>query len=532
MRSGAADWRDLDDDGDGAVDAWERVTCVSIDTDRDGSPDERDPDADGDGIGDRWEATASSWARQLADTDQDGLPDTRDLDTDGDGLSDAEEGQVTTADAAPADTDGDRESDYRDLDADGDGVPDAAEVAAATSPTLADTDGDGFSDGVEAAAGAHPGDAADAPHGTVVEVRERTFVEVGLEVPAGPALDVVVVLDASASMTEELARLAVPLAGAHEVVLERSRSPSFALISFRLLGALVARVEQVSTTTPDAVVRALPSLAAKPGGGYLEAMFEATYQAIAGRGYDKACNGAFDADEDIPPFIPHPDDAFHGAAPGLSGAEAALGDEGGVGLRAGAASLFVVFTDEPAWDPDSPDPEVQSGLPGGCPFDGSSSAVVDAIVARGGWFMGVDTGTGLAMPQLTDVAVRTGSTSGVGTWAFNLRVPQLEDGALTTAMSDVLYTVLASPTERRVTWAIADDPHGFVQDIVDPSGGVIPAGALTADVTVVLLGVVAATTEDQVFPVTLAATWDDGVETTLPLYVVVPGATGGTTGED
>jgi large repetitive protein len=127
-----ADFRDVDSDGDGILDAAEADVSGS-DADHDGIDDVMDPqatngaDANHDGIDD---------AYVLPDTDGDGVQDLRDLDTDNDGILDVVEAGLVDADdngladtgqnatAIPPDSDADNAPDYRDLDSNGDGTLD------------------------------------------------------------------------------------------------------------------------------------------------------------------------------------------------------------------------------------------------------------------------------------------------------------------------------------------------------------------------------------------------------------------------
>ncbi|MDH3767554.1 MAG: hypothetical protein OES99_03775, partial [Gammaproteobacteria bacterium] len=142
------DWRDTDDDNDGALTSGEGN--VSNDADADGTPDYLESsitDTDGDGVNDQADP---------ANTDpcipsQFGTGCT--IDTDGDGTPDSVEGALT-------DTDGDGTPDYQEssiTDTDGDGVNDQDDPAN-TDPCIpsqfapgctTDTDGDGTPDSVE-----------------------------------------------------------------------------------------------------------------------------------------------------------------------------------------------------------------------------------------------------------------------------------------------------------------------------------------------------------------------------------------------
>lgn len=171
------DWRDDDDDNDGALTSTEGG--VANDADADGTPDYLESavaDTDGDGTNDQADPAnadpciPSQFGIGCAtDTDGDGSPDSVEgptADSDGDGTPDYQESSLV-------DTDGDGTNDQADAgnldpcipsttapgctaDTDGDGITDPDEVALGTDITNPDTDGDGINDGVEAGGATNP----------------------------------------------------------------------------------------------------------------------------------------------------------------------------------------------------------------------------------------------------------------------------------------------------------------------------------------------------------------------------------------
>ena len=101
-----------DSDGDGIDDAWDRdnggvgLYDTPVDTDGDGTPDFRDLDTDDDGIVDAIERGPNG--NNPVDSDNDGIADFRDIDSDNDGILDINEGT--------GDCDGDGIPDYLDED--------------------------------------------------------------------------------------------------------------------------------------------------------------------------------------------------------------------------------------------------------------------------------------------------------------------------------------------------------------------------------------------------------------------------------
>ena len=111
----------VDDDGDGAPDAWsENATQEQIDASElvldafVGDPDES------------------------LDTDGDGVGNNEDTDDDGDGVADAEDDLPLDA-SETTDTDGDGIGNNADADDDGDGFIDSEEIAEGTDPLDADS---------------------------------------------------------------------------------------------------------------------------------------------------------------------------------------------------------------------------------------------------------------------------------------------------------------------------------------------------------------------------------------------------------
>lgn len=175
---GVPEFRDTDSDNDGILDTDELGPKFEVvDTDGDGTPDYQDTDSDNDSISDREEGSrAGSFGlggggkapRGVIDSDGDGTPDFRDLDSDNDGVPDGCEAGDADLVTPARDSDKDGISDFRDLDSDEDGIADREEDAngncqidpGESSPKSADTDGDGVPDLVEKIAGTNPSNPA------------------------------------------------------------------------------------------------------------------------------------------------------------------------------------------------------------------------------------------------------------------------------------------------------------------------------------------------------------------------------------
>ena len=167
---GVGDNTDLDDDGDGWLDADE-VTCGSnplnaaaynpsdaipgqpLDADGDGSCDAvMDDDDDNDGVLDSMDAFPTD-DTQTTDNDGDGVGDSVDDDDDNDGWTDVDEASCLTDPLntmeVPTDNDGDKECDLVDGDDDNDGVIDIDDKFPFNPQETVDSDDDGLGDNAD-----------------------------------------------------------------------------------------------------------------------------------------------------------------------------------------------------------------------------------------------------------------------------------------------------------------------------------------------------------------------------------------------
>lgn len=539
---GVRDFADPDNDGDGILDVDEiGGACEVPDSDGDGTPDYMDTDSDGDGIADIYEAGTTAWDTEPVDTDGDGIPDYLDLDSDGDSISDRVEG-ASTGDGRPRDTDGDGIPDFQDTDSDGDGISDFDELNTTnTDPFDADTDGDGFSDGGEIAAGTDPLDSGSVVDGIYVEVPERTNIEelftFTLQVQLG---DIAFLIDTTGSMggtanamASEFSTIVSSLAttipdaqygvGTYDDYVYGSMgSAGSGDKPFIMRQQITDNVTQVNTVLNTQVVL-------HGGADGPESSMEALYQAATGAGYDQNCSRTFDATTDVLPFLSSSSDPFGGSAGGAySSAWSGGGASGGFGFRDYALPVIVYATDYDLRDPDAGYP-----TPGGCPNDAGQSDVVAALGALNGYAVGIHVNSYTTTPynQMLALAAASGSyadTDGDGAADDPLVFRWSGSNAtFRTTIIDAVQDLVSSIRFGRVALDIEGDEWGFVTGVtpefftdIDPSGG-----TQELDFTLNFRGVVAATTEDQLYRLTLNVIGDGSILLdTLDIIVLVPGS--------
>ena len=84
------------------------------------------------------------------------------------------------------------------------------------------------------------------------------------------------------------------------------------------------------------------------GGDTQESSTEAITQAMSGTGYDQNCNGAYDNQDDVKPFMSSAGDIFGGTGgQAYNAATSGGGTIGGMGFRDYALPIIVYATDAP-----------------------------------------------------------------------------------------------------------------------------------------------------------------------------------------
>ncbi len=538
---GDPNYSDLDNDGDGIADSMEiGDDCAMPDSDGDGIYDYADRDSDGDGIGDVYEAGTNAFEDEPQDTDGDGVADYLDSDSDGDGTSDSAEGGVSAVDEEPRDTDGDGEYDFEDTDADGDAIRDDEEDSHGTDPYDADTDDDGFSDGGEVTAGTDPTDPTSVIDGLYVEVPERTEVEEIFEFELSIQMgDIAFLLDTTCSMSGTANAMASEFAEIVSELADILPDAQYGHASYddypygsygsASYGDKPFELRQQVTDDVRDMQSALSATTIHGGSDGPEAAMEALYQGSTGVGYDLECDGGYDSSYDVKPFKASPSDPFNGTGGQFYDAsDDSTGDIGGYGFRDYALPIIVYATDNYLRDPDS-DNTYYNGSPGGCPMDAGYSDVVTSVTDIGAYLVAVSTNSTLGVPQMKELAVATESyadTDGDGdaddalvfTWYGS-------DAEFRETVVDAIEDLVSAVRFSTLSLEIDGDEWGFVTEI-DPESYEIEGEVEgeVVDFTLTFRGVVAATTEDQLFALTLNVLGDGSVLLdTMDIIIVVPG---------
>jgi hypothetical protein len=531
---GICDFRDTDDDGDGILTRTENSTADGVtDHDRDGTPDYLDIDSDDDGCDDVYEAGTTEFDTAPVDTDGDGTPDYLDNDSDGDGFSDAVE---CGGSGAPRDIDADGHYDFQDTDSDGDGLDDDEEPGIGTDPYDADTDGDGQSDGAELLAGTDPLDPTSVIEGVYVVVPERSDVEEEFDFDLSvQKADIAFLIDTTCSMAGAANAMAEQFVN---IVSELNATIEDAAYGYAHhedyntypMGSGYDKpfvLQQQITTDVSLVQNQLDSTTIHVGDDLSEADYEAIYQGASGMGYDMDCDGLYDSEDDVFPFIASPDDPFGGTGGEWTVPETPGGGTiGGYGFRLHAIPFMVHAGDSPFRNGCTGSLE-----PGGCPQDACDTDAIAALLDIGARYIGIDPGAEEAVPDMENIAARTNSyadTDGDGVADDLLVYPWAGDNAeFRELIVDAITEFVDAITFDRIELQIDGDDYGFVTGIepayYDDIDG--PIAGSTLPFTLYFRGVVAATTEDQEFILTLNVIGDGtSVLDTKDIVVVVPGS--------
>jgi hypothetical protein len=384
-------------------------------------------------------------------------------------------------------------------------------------------------------------DPTSAIEGLYVEVPERTGVEETFEFELRIQMgDVAFLLDTTCSMgstadamADEFSAIVTTLSALipdAEYGVATYDDYAYSTYGYASSGDKPFILRQQITDNTAAVQGTLSVVDIHFGGDGPESSMEAIYQAASGTGYDQNCNGIYDAATDVKPFIADAGDPFAGVG-GQSYSEASSsgGQIGGFGFRDYALPVIVYATDNYLRDP-----EAGYGTPGGCPLDAAGSDVAEAVNSIGGYLIGIAAsswGTAPGGPQMEALAAATGSyadTDGDGladdllVFNWSTSSSSVFRDTVTQAIEDLVNSISFTKVELQVE----GDDWGFVTSIEPPFYDNIEptAGIDVLDFTLNFRGVVAATTEDQLFHLTLNVVGDNTVLLdTIDIIVVVPG---------
>jgi hypothetical protein len=525
---------DPDDDGDGILDAIEIGDACGIpDADDDGIADYRDADSDGDGILDLYEAGINTEGGAPQDTDDDGVADYLDTDADGDGRSDTDE---AGPDGDPLDSDGDGSFDFEDFDNDGDGVADADEIASGLDPDDADSDGDGQTDLVERLGNSNPLDSNDRFEGLVFVVPERSVVEDAIPYEISlRRIDLGMLIDVTTSMVTAAPASVADLLTMARTLTAKLYDPHVGVAVFSEFSAspmssgggdVPFRLDQQLTADLDEAWAAMKDVSIIWGGNvdWAEASIEALHQAITGEGYDLDCDGTYSASKDVLPFISSKDDPFGGdGGQAYNPLDDSTGEVGGMGFRASAIPILLLVTDA-----DMRDPEAGYAVPGGCPGEAGMSDVIDELNDLGGFFIGLSVSGELAVPQMTEICVGTGSYGDPGTGSVPLVFSYTPGDEEFLDQLVAIIADLGEGFEIDQMWPeVVDDPLGFVTDI-GPAYDDVSAEHEDGDIIefeLSLLGAAPAAQDDTAYLIEIHIVSERGVVDEMDVIVVVPART-------
>ncbi|MEN9785727.1 MAG: hypothetical protein RLZZ299_991 [Pseudomonadota bacterium] len=286
-------------------------------------------------------------------------------------------------------------------------------------------------------------------------------------------VDLAFLLDTTQSMqtlvsavADELDAIAVELSSeALDVRFGVATYEDYPVVPFGTPGVDLPFVLRAPVTDDLPAVRAaLDAVVIHQGQDAPEASLEALAQALGGRGWDLACDGAYDPRTDVPPFAPSADDAFGGTAPGAGPGEPDA--RGGFGFGPGRIPVVLYATNYELRDAD--DPRYDS--PGGCPRDAGMTDVVAEAAALGARLVGVGVNvaeTSVTHAQMRRLAQATGSVADLDGDGTTEPAALRWSGSSATFRAEVVRgvrDVLAAMRWAQVVLEV-EDPQGVVIDV-------------------------------------------------------------------
>ncbi len=300
-------------------------------------------DDDGDGI--------PNGVEGCNDSDNDSVPNYLDDDSDGDTISDQEEAGDDPSD--PRNSDKDDTPDFLDRDSDNDGLADKKEKEIGTDPLSKDTDGDGSDDLAEIVYNQdHPGGAnpldpnSKIPDGifyVVLPYKSQEPVNRTLTFSTKiEAIDVVVLLDNSGSMSDEIRELRSEIKTKIIDAIKNKFSDNPNFVSFALAAVHYTEEQAVPATIDASPVE--DKLSSFDAGGGTELHVDTLYHVSTGEAFSSWVRPCFNGTCGQMMGMQLPDEEINWNKADCSGK---LGDVGALCLRKKSMPIFIMITDEP-----------------------------------------------------------------------------------------------------------------------------------------------------------------------------------------
>jgi hypothetical protein len=197
-------------------------------------------------------------------------------------------------------------------------------------------------------------------------------------------------------------------------------------------------------------------------------------------GYDQNCNGSYDSNEDVRPFVASGLDPFRGLAAGtFNPSVPGTGTRGGMGFREGVLPVFVSATDAMMKDP-----EEGHWSPRGCHRDATLYDAILAVQGLGGKFIGIEVDSGGStspLAQMEAIAVATGSYGDIDgdyldeplvtTWMLSAA-----PGSFRRVIVDAIQALAGAARFDTVRLVVAEDPLGLVVSVTPEAYENVVAG--------------------------------------------------------
>ena len=281
---------------------------------------------------------------------------------------------------------------------------------------------------------------------------------------------------------------------------------------------------QQQTTDLSLVQGGLDSLIITGGADWPESSIEAVFQAASGKGYDQNCNGAFDSQDDVRPFIEAGTDVFGGSVTGFyqEGVEGS-GELGGMGYRLGAVPVIIYGTDAALRDVEN------HGTPPGACFAATREMAAGAIKDINGVLIGVNVSYG---PDNTVTSEMSGLASLVGSQFLDGTPAVIEwsngddPAELLSKVTEAVNEATASLEFDSIAVVVLEDPGNVLVRVIPDVLENVSRGEIH-DFEITVRGAVAVEGAPGAVPLTLAVATPDGTYLSIKtVWVIPPGDAG------